>query len=93
MAMQFSLSGSQVFSLIPGESFNLLTLNNRHVYRIQNQGPATIRLGWDAPPGSPPLSLEAGRSIDLEVNRLDVSIPQSPPAPGPYAVGCYWFLG
>jgi hypothetical protein len=93
MAMQFSLStAAQVFSMEPGESFNLVTLSNKHVYRIQNYGPATIRLDWDAPPGVPPLSLEAGRAIDLEVARLDVAIP-STPLSGPYAVGCYWLLG
>jgi hypothetical protein len=92
MATQFNVSGVQIFALIPGESFNLFSLSNRHVYRIQNQGPATITLDWEAPPGLPPLSLEVGRSIDLEVNRLDVRIPTTPPPSGAYAVGCYWLL-
>jgi hypothetical protein len=93
MAMQFNLLGSQVFSLVPGESFNLLSLNTRHIYRIQNQGPATVILDWDAPPDPTPLSLEAGRSIDVDVNRLNVRIPQSPPPSAPYAIGWYQFLG
>ncbi len=92
MAMQFNLSGGQVFSLVPGESFNLLSLSTKHIYRIQNQGPATIVLDWEAPPDPPTLSLEAGRSIDVEVNRLSVRIPQSPQPSGPYAVGWYQFL-
>jgi hypothetical protein len=92
MPTQFNVSCGQVFALSPGESFNLLSLNTRHVYRIQNQGPAAMTLDWDAPPGSPPLSLEAGRAIDLEVNRLDVRIPAAPRPSGAYAVGCYWLL-
>jgi hypothetical protein len=92
MATQFNVTGGQVFALSRGESFNLLSLSTKHVYRIQNGGPATTTLNWDAPPGSPPLSLEAGRSIDLEVTRLDVSVPDAPALPGGYAVGCYWLL-
>ena len=92
MARQFNLSGTQAFSLVPGESINLLSLVDKRVYRIQNEGPATITLDWDSPPGPVPLSLEAGRSIDVQVNRLNVSISSVSPS-GPYAVGWYQFLG
>jgi len=88
----FDLSGTHVFSLDAGTSFNLLSLVNKHVYRIHNDGPATITLDWDAPPDPVPLSLEAGSSIDVEVNRLGVLIP-SDSASGSYAVGWYKFLG
>jgi hypothetical protein len=36
MALQFDLSGSQVFSVVPGESFSLLSLTARRVYRSHN---------------------------------------------------------
>ena len=89
MARQFNLSGTQVFSMLAGESINLISLIDTHVYRVQNEGPATIRLDWDAP--SSPLSLESGRSIDLQASRLGVAISSSP-ASGPFAVGWYQLL-
>ncbi|HXM28542.1 MAG TPA: hypothetical protein VN957_21150 [Chthoniobacterales bacterium] len=92
MATQFNLSGSQVFVLQGGESFELVSLSSRRVYRVQNHGPATIVLEWDSSAGPQTLSIESGRSIDLEVSRLGVRIPSSPP-PGPYAVGWYQLLG
>lgn len=92
MARQFNLSGTQVFSLTPGESFMLVSLGAKQVYSIQNEGPATITLDWDAPPAPATLALEVGRSIDLQVSRLGVRIPQPSPS-GSYAVGWYQFLG
>ena len=75
-----------------GESFELVSLISRRLYRVQNHGPATIVLEWDSSAGPQTLSIESGRSIDLEVSRLGVRIPSSPP-PGPYAVGWYQLLG
>ena len=89
MAIQFNLSGTQVFSMLSGESINLISLTDTHIYRVQNEGPATIRLDWDA--SSSPLSLEIGRSIDLQATRLGVAISSSPPS-GPFAVGWYQLL-
>ena len=58
MARQFTLSGAQLFSIASGESINLVSLTDAHVYRVQNEGPATTRLEWHSSAG--PLSLEAG---------------------------------
>jgi hypothetical protein len=92
MPKQFDLSGTQVFAMASGESFTLVTLDAKQVYRVQNEGPATINLDWDEPPAPGNLSLEAGRSVDLRVSRLNVSVPSSEPS-GIHAVGWYRFLG
>ena len=89
MATQFTLSGTQLFAMAAGESITLISLATVHVYRVQNEGPGTIRLEWDS--AASPLSLEAGRSIDLQASRVGVATPSVPPS-GPFAVGWYSLL-